>query len=39
MGSLRDDIESLREKLYILILNKGLTDSETIICSQELDEL
>jgi hypothetical protein len=39
MGSLRDNIESIREKLYILILNKGLTDSETIICSQELDEL
>ena len=39
MTDLINNIESLREKLYILILNKGLTDSETIICSQELDEL
>ena len=39
VGKLEDNIESLREKLYLLILSNGLNDIETIICSQELDKL
>ena len=39
MSVLRDDIESLREKLSILILCKELNDIEVIACSRELDKL
>jgi hypothetical protein len=39
MSVLRDQIESLREKLSILALCKELTDIEVIICSRELDKL
>lgn len=39
MVDLINKIESLREKLYFLLLNKELTNIEVIICSQELDKL
>lgn len=39
MTDLRNNIESLREKLCLLLENKELTDIEVVICSQELDKL
>ncbi|WP_315067210.1 aspartyl-phosphate phosphatase Spo0E family protein [uncultured Clostridium sp.] len=39
MIDLRNNIESLREKLYFLILSKELNDIEVLICSQKLDRL
>ncbi|MDP4143093.1 MAG: aspartyl-phosphate phosphatase Spo0E family protein [Bacillota bacterium] len=32
-------IESLRESLHNLICNNELTDSNVVLCSQELDKL
>lgn len=37
MNELKDNIESLREKLYQLIEENELTDVNVIKCSQELD--
>lgn len=34
-----NEIDELRNKLYQLILNKALTDSEVVTYSQELDKL
>jgi len=39
MTDLRNNIESLREKLYLLLENKELTDIKVVICSKELDKL
>lgn len=39
MSYLKNNIESLREELYLLLENKESTDIEVVICSQELDEL
>ena len=39
MTDLIYNIESLRDKLALLLENKELTDIEVVICSQELDEL
>ncbi|MHC1685880.1 MAG: aspartyl-phosphate phosphatase Spo0E family protein [Clostridiaceae bacterium] len=37
MNELKDNIESLREKLYQLIEENELTDVNVLRCSQELD--
>lgn len=37
MNELKDNIESLREKLYQLIEENELTDVSVVRCSQELD--
>jgi Spo0E like sporulation regulatory protein. len=39
MTKLRNNIESLRDKLCCLLLNKKPTDTEVVKCSQELDKL
>ena len=39
MFDLRNNIESLRERLCRLIETKELTDSQVVVCSQQLDEL
>ena len=39
MTDLINNIESLRDKLALLLENKELTDIEVVICSQELDKL
>lgn len=39
MNNLTDKIERVREKLRQLILNKKLTDTQVVFCSQELDKL
>jgi len=39
MTDLINNIESLREKLCMLIQNKELTDIQVVICSKELDKL
>jgi len=39
MTDLINNIESLREKLCMLIQNKELTDIKVVICSKELDKL
>ncbi|MDR3595365.1 aspartyl-phosphate phosphatase Spo0E family protein [Clostridium sp.] len=39
MTDLRNNIESLRERLYLLLKNMELTDIRVVVCSQELDKL
>lgn len=39
MTDLINNIESLREKLCMLIQSKELTDIQVVICSKELDKL
>lgn len=39
MNDLINDIEKLRNQLYILLDYKELTDIKVVICSQELDKL
>ena len=39
MTDLINNIESLRDKLVLLLENKELTDIEVVICSQKLDKL
>lgn len=39
MTDLRNNIESLRERSYLLFQNKDLTDIRVVVCSQELDKL
>lgn len=39
MENLENKIESLREKLNSLIIDKELTDNEVVFCSQELYKL
>lgn len=38
-NELTKQINTLRKKMVILGLNKGLSDPETIACSKQLDEL
>ena len=39
MTNLKNNIESLRDKLGLLLEDKELTDIEVVICSEELDKL
>jgi len=39
MCDLINNIENLRNKLYLLIYDKELTDIKVVICSQKLDKL
>lgn len=39
MTELINNIESLRERLYLLLQNRDLTDIRVVVCSQELDRL
>lgn len=39
MTDLENDINSLREQLYFLLLSKKTTDSEVLIFSEKLDKL
>ena len=39
MTNLKNNIESLRDKLGLLLEDKELTDIEVVICSQKLDKL
>ena len=39
MSDLINDIENLRNNLYLLLEDKKLTDIKVVICSQELDKL
>jgi hypothetical protein len=39
MTDLINDIEKLRNELYLLLDSKELTDIKVVICSRELDKL